>query len=155
MPGNAPAEPQRLCGDAPGSEVSLGKIFKHRLFQLCLRQKLLEPCVLLLQLGQPSGLLGLHPPVLLPPAVVGRLRHLDHAADVGDGLALGDQLLGGLELADDLLRCVPGAFHGEVPGPVWPDEDSHSPWIDCQGPRHALVSRARPKRPVKAMVRRF
>jgi len=68
--------------------------------------------------------------------VVGRLRHLDDAADVDDGLALGDQLLGGLELADDLLRRVPGAFHGRVPGPVWPDEDSHSPWTDLRGPRH-------------------
>jgi hypothetical protein len=72
----------------------------------------------------------LHPPVLLSPAVVSRLRHLDDAADVGDGLALGDQLLGGFELADDLLGCVPGAFHGRVPGPVWPAEDSHSPWTD-------------------------
>jgi len=69
--------------------------------------------------------------------VVGRLPHLDDAADVDDGLALGDQLLSGLELADDLLRRVPGAFHGRVPGPVWPDEDSHSPWTDLRGPRHA------------------
>jgi len=51
---------------------------------------------------------------LLPPAVVGRLRHLDDAADVDDGLALGDQLLGGLELADDLIRRVPGAFQGRA-----------------------------------------
>lgn len=64
-------------------------------------------------------------------------------ADVGDGLALGNQLIGGsllrrsrqLKLADDLLRCIHGAFHGRVPGPAWLDEDSHSPWIDCQGPR--------------------
>ena len=34
--------------------------------------------------------------------------------------------LSGLELADDLLGCVPDAFHGEVPGSAWPDEDSHS-----------------------------
>jgi hypothetical protein len=76
--------------------------------------------------------------------VVGRLRHLDHAADVGDGLALGNQLLCRsllrrslrLELADDLLGCVPGAFHGRVPGLVWPAEDSHSPWTEFQGPRH-------------------
>ena len=121
---------------APGSEVSLGEVLEHGLLQLGLRQKLLEPGILLLQLSQPSGFLGLHPAVLLPPAVVGRLRHLDDAADVGDGLALGDQLLGGLELADDLLRCVPGAFHGRVPGPVWPDEDPHSPWTGCRGPRH-------------------
>ncbi|WP_254987184.1 DegT/DnrJ/EryC1/StrS family aminotransferase [Cyanobium sp. ATX 6E8] len=32
---------------------------------------------------------------------------------------------------------MPGAFHGEVPGPVWPAEDSHSPWTDCRGPRQS------------------
>jgi hypothetical protein len=67
--------------------------------------------------------------------VIGRLRHLDHAADVGHGLALGDQLLGGFELADDLFGCVPGAFHGRDPGPVWPAENSHSPRTGFQGPR--------------------
>ena len=51
-------------------------------------------------------------------------------ADVSDGFALGYQLIGRFELADDLLRRVPGAFHGQDLGPVWPDEDSHSPWID-------------------------
>jgi len=66
----------------------------------------------LLQLGQPPGLLSLHPAVLLPPAVIRRLRHLDDAADLDNGLALCDQLLGALELADDLLRRMPGAFHG-------------------------------------------
>jgi hypothetical protein len=43
--------------------------------------------------GEPLNLLGVYAPVLLPPAVIGRLRHLDEAADVGDGLALSDQLL--------------------------------------------------------------
>ena len=74
-----------------------------------------------------------------------RLRDLDDTADLDNGLALGDQLLGSpllrrslrLELADDLLGCVPGAFHGRVPVPVWSDEDSHSPWTECWGPRHA------------------
>jgi hypothetical protein len=47
---------------------------------------------------------GPHSPVLLSPAVVSRLRHLDQAADVDDGLALGEQLLGRFELADGLLR---------------------------------------------------
>ena len=68
--------------------------------------------------------------------MIRRLRHLDDAADLDDGLALGDQLLSGLELADDLLGCVANAFHGEVPGPVWPVEDSHSPWTNLRGPRH-------------------
>ena len=80
------------------------------------------------------GLLGLHAAVLLLPAVVGRMGHLNGAADIGDGLGLGDQLLSGFELADDLLGCVEDAFHGEVPGPVLPDEDSHSPWTDFRGP---------------------
>ena len=60
-----------------------------------------------------------------------RLRHLDHATDVGDVLALGNQLLGSFELEHDLFGCMPGAFHGRVP-PVWPDENSHSPWTDPQ-----------------------
>jgi hypothetical protein len=71
--------------------------------------------------------------------VVGRLRHLDDTAELDDGLALGDQLLGGLELADDLLRRVPGALHGRVPGQVWPAEDFHSPWTNCRGPRHTSL----------------
>jgi len=65
--------------------------------------------------------------------VVGRLRHLDDSADLDDGLSLGDQLLRRFQLADDLLRGVPGAFHGRVPGPVWPVEDSHSPWSGKKG----------------------
>ena len=68
--------------------------------------------------------------------MVGRLGDLDRPADVGDGFALGDQLLSRLELADDLLGCVADAFHGGIPGPVWPDEDSHSPWTDLRGPGH-------------------
>jgi len=66
--------------------------------------------------------------------------HLDDTADVGDGLALDNQLLSSFQLAYDLLRRVPGAFHGEVPGPVWPDEDSHSPWTDLRGPRQNASS---------------
>jgi hypothetical protein len=48
---------------------------------------------------------------------------------------LGDQLLSGLTLADDLLGGLSGSFHGGVTGPVWPDADSHSPRTDFQGPR--------------------
>ncbi len=36
--------------------------------------------------------------------MIRRLRHLDHAADLDNCLALDDQLLGGLELAGDLPR---------------------------------------------------
>ena len=64
---------------------------------LCL--KLFKAVVLLFQLSQPSGMLGLYYPELLSPAVVSRLRgEFDHAADVNVHLALGDQLLGPLSL---------------------------------------------------------
>ncbi len=68
--------------------------------------------------------------------MVGGLRDLQGFTDVDDGLAMGDQLLSGLALADDLLRCVAGSFHGGAPGPVWPDQDSHPPWTDSQGPHN-------------------
>jgi len=55
---------------------------------------------------------------------------LDASANVGGGIAFGDQRLNRFELADHLLGCVADSFHGEVPGPVWPDEDSHSPWTN-------------------------
>lgn len=57
---------------------------------------------------------------LLLPAMVWRLAHLGLAANLGDGLALDDQLLRRFELADDLLGCAVDSFHCEVPSPVWP-----------------------------------
>lgn len=69
--------------------------------------------------------------------MVGGLRRLKGPADVRDGLALGELLLNGLELADDLLSGVVDSFHGGVPGLAWPDEDSHSPWTDIQGARQS------------------
>jgi len=47
--------------------------------------------------------------------VVSGSHHLQGPADVGAGLALGDQLLGSLEPADDLLRCVQARFMVESP----------------------------------------
>jgi len=69
---------------------------------------------------------------------MGPVQKNQSTSDLNNGLALGDQLLGGLELADDLFRCVPGPFHGGVPGPVWPAEDSHSPWTDSRDPRQCV-----------------
>lgn len=74
----------------------------------------------------PLGPFGLDPAVLLPPTVVLRLNHLDHATDVGDRLPLGNLLVGSFELADDLLAYVTDTFHRRVPGPVRSDEESHS-----------------------------
>jgi len=64
---------------------------------------------------------------MLPQAVIRQLRHID------DGLALGDQLRGGFELEDDLLRYVPVPFHSRVHGPDWQDGNSHSPWNTVAG----------------------
>jgi len=105
----------------PGTKVSLDNILEQRHLQLRLHQQLVEAGVLLLQLGHPFGFRGLIPAALLKPTVVGR--------------ALADQLFGCLELADDLLGCVHGAFHGRAPGPVWPDDEvSHSVWTRFRGP---------------------
>jgi len=117
-PGTGCAGPQQPCGAAPGSEVSLSQLLGHRLLQLGFCQKLFEAGVLLLQLVQPLGLLGLHTAVELPPAVVGRLSDFKDATNVSNGLALGQQLLSGFELADDLLGGMAGSFHGGVPGLV-------------------------------------
>ena len=84
----------------------------------------------------------LHPCILLPPAWIGRLCHLDDTADLDDGLALSDQLLNGLEQANDLLHPVLVALHDEVLGSVWPAEDSHSPWTAFQDPRHETFESA-------------
>ena len=52
--------------------------------------------------------------------MVGSRRNLQGPADVADGLALVEHLLGLSELADDLLGLVAGVLHGASPGPVWP-----------------------------------
>jgi hypothetical protein len=44
-------------------------------------------------------------PVLLSQVAAGLLHHLDNAADVGNGLALGDQLLGGMQ-AEEARRLT-------------------------------------------------
>jgi len=81
-----------------------------------------------------------------PPIASWALRspYLDDAADVGHGLALGDQLLGGFELMDDLLPYVPVISYDRFS--VWPGEDFHSPWIGFRRPRQADID------PVKSCI---
>ena len=141
---NTPAGSQRHWGHAPGSEVSRrsagcasrrNKIpllrrslrLEHRVLQHCFCQQFLEPGILLILQDEPFGLFDLNPSVLLPSALVRWLRQVDQAVVVGDRLALGDKLLDSFELADDLLRCVHGAFHGGGSDPVCQDKVSHSP----------------------------
>jgi hypothetical protein len=86
IPGTWRAGPPRPCAVVASSEVSLRQLLKHRLLQFSFGQKLLEACVLLLQLGEPLGFLGLHPALLLLTAVIGRLGDLDDATDIGNSL---------------------------------------------------------------------
>ncbi len=72
------------------------------------------------------GLLGLHPAVLLlHPEVLDRVRYISGTTDFGESLVQLDQLLRGFDLAGVLLACVADSFHGGVPGPVLPDQDSY------------------------------
>lgn len=98
MAGIAPAGPRRPFGGSPGSEVSLRKLLEHRLLQLGSSHKLFDPGVLFLELSLTSSLLGLHPAVVPPPPVLGRLCHPYDTADLDDGLTLDDQLLRGSSL---------------------------------------------------------
>ena len=63
-PGRAP--PRSVGG--PGSPFSLGQLLEHRLVQLRLRQKLLQPGVLHLQLLEPPRVAGAHPRIGPAPA---------------------------------------------------------------------------------------
>jgi hypothetical protein len=63
----------------------------------------------------------------------------DGTANVDNGLDLGDQLLDGFELADDVLGCLPGALNARVSGPGWADEGFYSPWNNLQGPAQLLL----------------
>ena len=161
MPCNAPAGPQQPCAGVPASEVSRrtercasrhNKVLEHGLLQLGFCEKLFEPRFLLFQLSQPSGLLGLHAATLLSPAVVGRLRDLDDATDVGDGLPLGNQLLRRLSLqlicsAVCLLRFMveSTAQSGRMwtlihPGPVF------GVHVICAAVSHLRLGRCRGRR---------
>ena len=83
-------------------------------------------CILLLRLFQSSGLLGLHPAVVLPSAVVHRVPRLHNTVYLDAFLASRDQLLGRFKFAFYSPRRLLGAFHVEVPRPVRQAECSHS-----------------------------
>lgn len=70
------------------STATSGLRLEDRLLQFSLGKKLLVTGVLPLQLGHQLGFLSLHTVALLPPARIGRLGHLDGAANAGDDLAL-------------------------------------------------------------------
>ena len=107
-------------GDVPNLKVFLGQFSEPGLFWPGLRNKILETGIFLIPLGKPLGILSLHADLLLTPARVSLQSHLNDSAEVGNSLALGDQLLSGFELADDPLRRVSDSFHSGDPGPSLP-----------------------------------
>src|SRR5918996_3680338 len=64
-----------------------------------------------LELPKPLRLICLHAPVLVPPAVPARLRHLEIAEHLGEVLALVEQTVPLTQLADDLLGRVTVTLH--------------------------------------------
>ena len=107
--GAAASRPLHACGS--GSEVSLRQLLEHRLVQLGLRQQLLQPGVLALELLEPLGVIGLHAAVLGEPPRPGRLGDLELAAHLLGIHAPGQELLAFGELADDLLGRMPSSRH--------------------------------------------
>jgi hypothetical protein len=72
---------------------------------------LLEPRVLLLELLEPLGVVGLHAAVPVAPAVPGRLGNLALARHLLDVLTLAEQFFALGEQAEDLFRAVPASLH--------------------------------------------
>src|SRR5829696_3395368 len=103
-----------------GSEVSLGQLLEQVDVQRLVGDQPLEPGVLGLQLPQLLGLAGLHPAILGPPAVPGRLADLQHPQHFSEVLAVVQQTLALADFPDCLLRGVPVSLHVIVLLPtVW------------------------------------
>jgi hypothetical protein len=120
-PRNDPADPPRLCGDAPGLKVSPRHLPQHVVVELLLRQEPLEPRVLLLQGLQAHDILGTHRLVSAPPALIRLDRDLEMPTDPRDIFTLTQQPIGLPQLADNLLwrmpRGCPGSRGFEVAVP--------------------------------------
>lgn len=67
--------------------------------------------VVLIELLQPLGVIGLHGPVLVAPTVPGRLGDDEVAGHLPGRLALAKELLALSQLPDDLLWRVPTSLH--------------------------------------------
>jgi hypothetical protein len=87
-----------------GSEVSPGSLLEDQLVQCQIRHRTAKPCVLLLQLLHPSGLVDFQAVIIPEPAIIGLLRKTDPPARIGCGSALRQHDLRLTQLADELLR---------------------------------------------------
>src|SRR6478672_8455162 len=108
-------------------------------FQFGLGQQPLEPGVLLAQLLELLGGVGIHAAVGAAPVVQRRRRHAELAGDLLTGLALGSQLIRTAQLAHNVLRGMPLPTSHKFHRPFQPDigpQDSKTSWTHSAGTRH-------------------
>jgi hypothetical protein len=90
---------------------SLGDLLVGADVERLVGHDLLELAVLALQLLEPLDVVGLHPAVLVAPAVQGLLGDLQRLCCFPCRLSLREHLLRGAQLADDLFGGVPLPLH--------------------------------------------
>ena len=110
-----PQQQDRSAPGGPGSEVSLRQLLQGLRLPRLIGDDPLQPRVLTLKLAQALGVIGLHPAVLIAPAVIRRLRDLQSLANLSDRAALAQHPIGFSQLADDLLGGMPASLHVIVP----------------------------------------
>ena len=108
-----------------GLEFSLGHELQHVDVQGLVRHDALQARVLLLELFEALGVVGLHAAILIPPAVPGRLGDLELPADLGHVVTLVEQLLALGDLSDHLFGGVTPLFHCCPPRSILEHQDSH------------------------------
>lgn len=102
LPGAPPS-----CACALGSEVSLGQLLRHRFVQARLYRLLFHPRVFLRKFLEPPGFLRLYPAVLVAPAVVCGLTHLQCLAHLRHALPRRQATVRLPQLLDDLFSMLP------------------------------------------------
>jgi hypothetical protein len=124
---------------AAGLRIFLGHLTQRVLLQLRLGQQPLQSAVLLAQLLELLGRIGIHPAVGAAPVAQRRRRHSQLGGDLLTDLALGSQLVRPPQLAHDVLRGMPLPTSHKFHRPFQPDigpQDSKTGWTHSAGTRH-------------------
>ncbi len=140
-PRTADATPRRWCDDGSGSDVSLRQLPEHVDIQGLIRDQLLQPNVLGLELLQPLRIIGLHAAVLGEPPVPGRLCDLKVPAHLIQPLAGGQKPVPLSEFANNLIRRMPPPLgsHDVIPPSPKRASESHNTWTTLGGPPQSHV----------------